>query len=478
VDFLSAVEEISMEDVRRLIRRLIDAGYELRVPTSHTEQEIRAMHETTVKQVDLVRELRADLAGGAEVLREEARLMRRELKLILDDLLPVCRAIDSHPVNQSRNSLEEGAASPFKRGSFFEPDSSSPTGLRRASVASQQTASGLENDMLSLIRRDQKVDRGQHGEEREEDQPALDSDEEAQLHAELDALIEMQERVEAMGGNQNKYMASVFQRACLQITEIESMYADLAAIFSFAAGRNDVESVPTVDLREFAIALDVLRLSAISQSDVEEMFESGLRYISFKRGAIKAASAGLDTSLHSVQSDLPADRDLDLEADEPADEDARVSMTTLIAGSASLRARLVSLQVDEVFCCVSEAPALRRLREVELRLLAGGARMRKVAKGEIFLKEPERRLRSQPRYAPQGAMAAGGQEVNRVGALSAARAACGAPFCGAPFDGRERSARGSSWSLAVWWWRTTLNISRRGCTPSLGPAACSGATPR
>ncbi len=44
-EFMKEMETIKMDDVRKLIRRLIDTGYDRRVPSMHSEQEIFTIYE-------------------------------------------------------------------------------------------------------------------------------------------------------------------------------------------------------------------------------------------------------------------------------------------------------------------------------------------------------------------------------------------------------------------------------------------------
>jgi hypothetical protein len=91
----------------------------------------------------------------------------------------------------------------------------------------------------AFTRRGKGTDRGLQSEENEPYNQSLDSDEKVQLHAKFDALIEMQERVETTDGSQNKYMASVFQKTCMQITEIDGIYHDITHAFcQLCPGRN------------------------------------------------------------------------------------------------------------------------------------------------------------------------------------------------------------------------------------------------
>jgi ankyrin repeat protein len=351
---MEEIKCISMEEVRQLIRRLILAGYDCRVPKTHSDQEIHANYETSVKCIVLARDLKKELSDGANDVRENSVGIRSLFNDLKDHLLPVCESIDTHPVNQSR------AAS-------LTDDS-----IRQNSVFAK---CNLEQELRDLAIRAKRVDAENQFDEAEDAPQPLDSDEETQLHAELDALVEMQERVEAIGGNQNKYMASVFQRACLQITDIEGMYLELTHVFRCVTDSENVLSVPTVNLKEFSMVLDKLSLSAISQSDFEEIFEEGLRHRSFTVQSVNTPDASNSEGFKSKTE----------EPQEQQDEDSRVMMTALIVGSEEFRSRIMSLATDESFCQMSEASSLMHLNEAQIKMLSAGGRLRTVAKGEVFL---------------------------------------------------------------------------------------------
>ena len=360
--FMEEIEKISMEDVRRLIRRLIVAGYDRRVPNSQSDQQIHTMYETTVKNVGLARDLKSELCTGAEFLKGEASCIRKLFQEIHGNLMPICKSIDAHPVNQARHSVSDIHEEPQRVG---------------------WTAKGqLEHELRDLALRGLRTEAELlEGHNEDEPQP-LDSDEEAQLHAELDTLVEMQERVEAMGGNQNKYMASVFQRACLQITEIEGMYLELTNIFHRAAASTDTNTIPAVTLNEFSAVLDTLNLSNISQSDLEEMFEQGMRHVSFRKSSKTSEPVASDNTESSRVSEV---NDLDLQ--DPPDEDARVAMTSLMVGSEMFREKLMSIVTDLSYCHMAEAASLKHLDDQQIKALSFGGRVRTVAKNEVFLNE-------------------------------------------------------------------------------------------
>ena len=63
--YMEKIETIAMEDVRQLIRRLIFAGYDCRVPKTHSDQEIHTSHEICFKGIEVASEIRKELGDGA-----------------------------------------------------------------------------------------------------------------------------------------------------------------------------------------------------------------------------------------------------------------------------------------------------------------------------------------------------------------------------------------------------------------------------
>jgi ankyrin repeat protein/CRP-like cAMP-binding protein len=388
--FMAEIDQIAMEDVRRLIRRLIEAGYDRRVPTSSSDQQVHTYYETSVKNIVLAHDLKTEVYGGAEYLKAGTHHIHSLFETMQDCLMPICISIDLHPVNQSRRMSDTVS---LDSSIIYQKSDASGNSVTASSIVRNNS---LESELRSLVMRNQRQDVSENADDTEDAPQPLDSDEEAQLHAELDTLLEMQERVEAMGGNQNKYMASVFQRACLQITDIEGMFMDLSNVFCRASVSNDTNSTPSVTLKEFSVVLDALNLSSISQSDLEEMFEQGLRHVPFKTDIV-----GSTTKSMTDQDDLMVSETLKTTdvGDESQDDNVKVSLTSLLIGSDIFRSRIMSVVTDEAFCYLKEASALQHLSDAQLRSLSAGGRLRTVAKGEIFCCETDVNSRSKPKYS-------------------------------------------------------------------------------
>ena len=368
--FLEEVRQISMEDVRSLIRRLIDAGYDKRVPQALSEQQIRFSYEASARHMGLVRALQDSLGETAEAVRRHGSALSGMTDRILAALRPVCAGIDAHPARRRKESrfraLAGGMRSPIVAGGNLMAMSlegelqTLMTQSRSAHEASDREAAAATTG-------------GDDGSDGGDDGAGLDSDEEAQLHAELDAWVQMQERMEAFGGNQHRYLASVFLRVGLAINSIEEMYRTLAAVFH-SSGRNLTKgggsssadsNVPTVGRGALSTALEMLAVTA-SDCDLDEMFEDALFLVPVS-----------PTSVTTVGNLAGPDPDV-------ATEGARVSFTAVVAASEVFRQRIMSLDTDEVFCDLCSARALRSTPESRLRALAHGGRKRNVAKGEIF----------------------------------------------------------------------------------------------
>jgi CRP-like cAMP-binding protein len=375
IAFLDEVREISMEDVRSLIRRLIDAGYDKRVPQSLSEQQIRFSYEASARHMGLVRSLQDCLSEATAAVRRQGAQLSAMTDHILATLRPVCAGIDAHPARRRKESrfraLNMGARSPVIGAVTSVTTAGTLDGELQLLLARGRTAHAAASAESADIESAATTVGGDDGSDGD-DAGGLDSDEEAQLHAELDAWVQMQERMEAFGGNQHRYLASVFLRVGLAINGIEEMFRTLVAVFR-TAGRNNAKpalnagegSVPTVGRGALATALELLAVTT-SDCDIDEMFEDALFL-----NPVSAASVTTIGNLAGPDADNPS-------------EGGRVAFTAVVAASEVFRQRIMSLDTDEVFCDLSSSRAMRRVPESRLRSLARHGRKRNVAKGEKF----------------------------------------------------------------------------------------------
>ena len=363
-EFLEEVRQISMTDVRSLIRRLIDAGYDKRVPQAQSEQEIRFAYEASARHMCLIHTLQDSLRSAADTVHRHRTALAETVDRVLATLRPICTGIDAHPARRRKESrmrsMPKGIMSPQPPGNALQGPLANLEAELQALVSRGHPGNGSATEPAEghwHADRDEGSEGGDDG--------ALDSDEEAQLHAELDAWVQMQERMEAFGGNQLRYLASVFLRAGLAINSIEDMFRTLAAVFRSAArGRAGGGGVPAVSRGELAVALEMLAVTA-SDCDLDEIFEDALFLTPVSSASVTTTgSAG--------------------HPDGTAADDGCVAFTAVVASSEMFRQRIMTMDTDEVFCDLSSARAMRGFPEARLRVLAQGGRKRNVAKGEVF----------------------------------------------------------------------------------------------
>jgi hypothetical protein len=86
--------------------------------------------------------------------------------------------------------------------------------------------------------------------------------------------------------------------------------------------------------------------------------------------------------------------DDDNHADDGDDDDARVSMTNIIVGSADFLSRIMLSVTDDAFCFMMQGVPFRHLRGQQIKSLSLGKKMRKVAKDEWFCALHDKTARS------------------------------------------------------------------------------------
>ena len=178
------MKQISIDDVRKLINRLIGKGYDKKIPERRTEQEILVSYEVSSGLV-LV-------ATSAKAKLDEACMMIENSSNVLSGLL-----------HDFRINLQ-----PY---------------LSTTPKMSKRTESSTL-DFDSLFQAFESIDNDEKN-EFEVDCGYLDSDEEERLYDELDNLMEAQERAFAFKGNANKFMANAFQKIFLRIQDLEDSFS-------------------------------------------------------------------------------------------------------------------------------------------------------------------------------------------------------------------------------------------------------------
>ena len=306
------------------------------IPRALDEQELRFSYVVSAQHMGLVNSLRQGLDDAAAIVSRRAGEMASTVDRALQLLSPLCFSVDAHPSRRSKESRIIRAARARARSQSsaaavegFDPRGQGSLGrelrallARKQSDPSSVSAPVAEGQATTLL-----VPAGvEEWSDGENCAAGLDSEEEAQLHAELDAWVHAQERMEAFGGNQLAFLASVFQRACHAINDVEEMYRTIALGFRAAIKNPQPSTVPAVTIRELSVALELLAVP-VSACDLEEMFEEALYLAPVSSSSVTAAG--------NVTNGVK-------------EKKRRVAFTAVIAASETLRQELMSIQTDEV----------------------------------------------------------------------------------------------------------------------------------
>ncbi len=177
---MAELSHIDVNDVRFLIKRLIKGGYDKKIPVRPSEQDILTSFESSLLVVQ-------HLAGCRDEIQEKKSSVQKETVFLQDAILDVCSSLQ--PIFASSETADF------------------------ANLAIE-----FQDLFLSL-----KTNQQDHDDLDELNQ-AIDSDEEARLFEELDALMEAQERAEMFKGNVHELMAQSFQKVSRRLVELETAY--------------------------------------------------------------------------------------------------------------------------------------------------------------------------------------------------------------------------------------------------------------
>ena len=183
---MAELSSIDVNEVRFLIKRLIKGGYDKKVPVRPSEQEILTSFESSLLVVE-------HLAKCGDEIQERKSSIQKETEFVQDAILDMCSSL------QPMFSISTETADITNLATEFQ------------------------DLFLSLKTHQQDHD------DLDELNQAIDSDEEARLFEELDALMEAQERAEIFKGNVHELMAQSFQKVSRKLVELETAF-DLVRI--------------------------------------------------------------------------------------------------------------------------------------------------------------------------------------------------------------------------------------------------------
>jgi hypothetical protein len=176
---MAKLSEINIKDVRHLIKRLIKGGYDKKMPIRPSEQEILTSFETSL----LIASHLANIRGEIHSVQEQ---VQTETTFLQDAVMDICVMIQ--PILTVQDIVEGSLSEEFQE--------------QFRSLKTYQ----LEHDDMDEVNQ------------------AIDSDEEAKLFEELDALMDAQERALAFRGNAHQLMAQAFKKVSRRVVELETAY--------------------------------------------------------------------------------------------------------------------------------------------------------------------------------------------------------------------------------------------------------------
>ena len=396
---LRRLEGVDIDEVRRTLRRLIERGYDQRVPSAPTDHELRLAFETCVAHVPLIASIRRRVQDACALGAEAAAGLEAAVQRLVAAARPLCGLLDRHPFLRRRR--RRGAAR--RVGTLLERlDALDARGQREAApdaaagaVAAGRRAQTLQR-MLSRLMKEAAADgvvddeeyaqiTGAWGELEEAEREARlhgsggpDSDEEDALWAETDRLMGEREFCEEHGLNRSLFQAAMFRSAAARLGELEGTYAALCRLYLAAqrpsqpggapAGTDTgtQEGEPRVTRGGLAALLALIdRSRPDSQTpayEIEEMFAEACGRDSRTVGGGGGGGGGSGS----------------------------VAMWQLVARSAGFREALLDAEVDEVRCLLLRWSRMGgdAVPEPILRDLADGGCLQTVHRGEVLLRQP------------------------------------------------------------------------------------------
>ena len=386
---LEALDALPIDDVRQRLMYLNRSGYSQIVPKPVVDEGVLSAHERCFAHLPWVQTMTARMTESAEKCDAAAAELGAVATRLEAHILPICRQMDAARLGNPAAARTDSARSlpaveapvAEHRVSIFQEG----VGSRRV-VASKLTKvlrnamEAGETDLDARLQADLAWDELLAAGETQPLQgvDALDSDEEAELFAEVDALTAELDFCEAHGIERGLYKAHRFQASTLRIGDMEAMYARLCAVFAYCKGGCVDPSVlhapppdaePWVTVEDLVAIFDVLGAGTafrVPRFEVEAMFEAAS---AFRPGSSAKFSHSFKTSIAVSEG--------------CADE--RVSLRRIVAGSEGFRSALLRLPVDEAYGLVMQKSRLCEVvGEPVLRDLCKAGGVRIAGKGEVL----------------------------------------------------------------------------------------------
>jgi ankyrin repeat protein/CRP-like cAMP-binding protein len=398
---LQQLEQIDIADVRGKLKYLIAKGHDQAVPKAMNEYEIRFAFESCMVLIPLAATVKSRLEEPSRHLEEVTSTLRglgNRLRLLTQ---PVCELLDAHPFLQKRKLASNKTSVSSVRllsalSSLFEASELEPQAMEIHERRKHVFLVRRLKKVIALALEDGAIDESEEAEicavwdaltvaDQDllfEDLDELDSDEEAQLHEQIDLMMSEREYCEEHGLDRTQYQASKFQNTALRIGEMEEMYDVLHSVFCSlkhdsefsvrcpgAEGREPL--ISEEHLGAFFTALAAHTLQETPYYEVEEMFQEAWLWS------------------HEVQSDISRDRrsylfqfstfdnvnDAHLRPSMERSSKRSLSLRSLIAGSTMFRHALLTAPINEILCLLKQNSRVSAILPLCLlqRLIVGGS---------------------------------------------------------------------------------------------------------
>eukprot|EP00960_Hanusia_phi_P033537 750499-Hanusia_phi.AAC.11 len=375
-DFLQEIESISIADVRLLIKKLIEKGFDKKSPNRLSDDELHAWYISSSKHAEIARDLIAetssvskDLASVADKVRELTLDMKKTITTMLsgsEQVKPMTRSISIDvgdsvgmelSVQRPIRGWDAGKSfrASFNLGSLWGSDleethnDSSPD-LRllnswAVKAPERGEVKGAWNIPPRLLKECKEalvdMEKSLREEQELEYEGELDSDEEMALYEELDQLLEAQESIFGQGMKWEKVTAIAFRSLALRLVEMEASFELVKGIFCDEGGGDGIAPA------NISSALERLAISTETM-EVDEIIDE----------AKKSAESEGDSS--------------------------KMSLTDVLSRSGKLRKLLMEIKVDDVTLKLMTSMMGGLLDEGRAKKLAGASKKKYWRKDEVI----------------------------------------------------------------------------------------------
>ena len=401
---LQALQSLPIDDVRKRLMYLNRAGYNQLLPKLVVEDEVASAFERCLAHLPLVQTMIARLNASAEQCAVTVEALRVIAERLDAQVRPICRLLDTAHLGKTKAPVLPVGTESIRAArsvtldavltSAQSDDGRSPvlmlkeghgTGCRRFAVskltkmiktAMEAGESDLDSQMQIDLAWEELIAAGET--QLLQGMDVLDSDEEAELRADLDSMLAEREYCEAHGIEPCLFKVHRFQNSTLHIGDMEAMYTRMCAVLAYCKGGctdpsvlhvHTADAEPLVGVEDLVTFFDVLGEETthhVPRFEIEAMFEEAL---AFRPSKTAIFSRSFRRSIN----------------DGPSERHKYVTLRQLVAGSEDFRTAILRLPVDEAYGLVMQKTRLKDiLGEPLLRDLCKAGGVRIAGKGEVL----------------------------------------------------------------------------------------------